>query len=62
VKFQPGQIVATPGALEAFREAGEGPETYLQRHVSGDWGQVCEEDRQENELEWTPNLRQPVKP
>jgi hypothetical protein len=49
VKFPLGQIVATPGALEAFREAGEEPETYLQRHVSGDWGTVCEEDKQENE-------------
>jgi len=23
---------------------------FLVRHVRGDWGEVCEEDRQENEL------------
>ena len=50
MKFPLGQIVATPGALEAFREAGEEPETYLQRHLSGDWGDLSAEDKQENEL------------
>ena len=46
-KFQLGQIVATPGALDAFKAAGEEPVTYLARHVVGDWGEVCEEDAQE---------------
>jgi len=49
-KFQLGQIVATPGALDAFKAAGEEPVTYLARHVVGDWGEVCEEDAQENEF------------
>ncbi len=39
-KFHPGQIVATPGALAALQEAGESPLPYLQRHLSGDWGDV----------------------
>lgn len=50
MKFQPGQIVATPGALDALKAAGEDALDYLERHLSGDWGDVCEEDRQENEL------------
>ena len=49
MKFPLGRIVATPGALSAFQESGEEPGTYLQRHISGDWGDVCAEDRQENE-------------
>ena len=48
--FTLGQVVSTPGALDAFREAGEQPHTYLLRHVTGDWGEVCEEDAKENEL------------
>lgn len=57
MKFPLGQIVATPGALEAFREAGEEPLTYLERHLAGDWGEVCEEDRQENELSLREGFR-----
>ena len=48
--FSPGQIVATPGALAAFTEAGEEPVTYLARHLAGDWGDVCEQDAKENEF------------
>ena len=48
--FDLGQIVATPGALRALEEAGESPFAYLERHVTGDWGDLVEEDRQENEL------------
>jgi hypothetical protein len=48
-KFACGQLVATPGALRAFESAGESPLIYLQRHVSGDWGELSAEDTQENE-------------
>jgi|SRR5271154_2981461 len=41
-KFDLGQIVSTPGALEAC------PPEYLTaclaRHASGDWGNVCADD------------------
>jgi hypothetical protein len=50
MKFQPGQIVATPGVLEAFRASGESPLTFLQRHLAGDWGELAPEDILENEL------------
>jgi len=34
--FNMGGICLTPGALDAFEEAGEIPATYLRRHVRGD--------------------------
>lgn len=43
-KFALGQVVATPGALEALAKAGQTPHELLRRHVSGDWGDVCPDD------------------
>ena len=57
IKFEPGQIVATPGALEAFRASGEEPLTFLRRHLAGDWGNLCKADRQENELSLREGFR-----
>jgi hypothetical protein len=48
-KFPLGQVVATPGALEAFKDANQQPFEFIARHVNGDWGEVDEHDRQENE-------------
>lgn len=45
-----GQIVATPGALAALGESGEQPSEFLSRHEAGDWGDLCIEDRMENEF------------
>ena len=50
VRFAPGSVVATPGALEAFRASGEEPLPFLRRHLAGDWGELDEHDRRENEL------------
>ena len=44
-----GRIVATPGALKVLREAGEDPLRCLARHCSGDWGDLDEYNRRENE-------------
>ena len=49
-RFSLGQIVGTPGALAALAEAGKNPVEFLWRHISGDWGDVDDEDRQANEL------------
>jgi len=49
MQFQAGHIVATPGAL-ALAEAGLNLLALLQRHLSGDWGDLCEEDKAENEF------------
>jgi hypothetical protein len=48
--FDVGRIVATPGALEALEVSGETPATFLHRHVVGDWGDLDEHDRAENDL------------
>jgi hypothetical protein len=48
-KFNLGQIVATPGALEALQESGQTPQFFLSKHVRGDWGEVCAEDAQLND-------------
>jgi hypothetical protein len=44
-----GQLVATPGALTALEKAGQNAMEFLSRHVSGDWGDIPEEDRKENQ-------------
>jgi len=48
-RFPMGQIVATPGALQALEEASESPAVLLKRHLIGDWGELSDDDRQENE-------------
>ena len=48
--FSLGQLVATPGALAALEKAGQGPLDFLSRHVHGDWGDLREEDRRENQV------------
>src|SRR5690606_17142405 len=49
IKFSLGRVVATPGALEALRRSGEEFHAFLVRHVAGDWGELCDEDRQLND-------------
>jgi hypothetical protein len=41
--------VATPGALALLVRARENPARLLERHASGDWGEVPPEDARENE-------------
>jgi hypothetical protein len=48
-KFQLGQILATPGALKALEEAGQTPAFFLEKHVSGDWGDLGDEDKRLND-------------
>lgn len=49
-RFPLGQIVSTPGALRVLMAAGEDPMKLICRHVSGDWGNLDEADKRENEL------------
>lgn len=42
-----GQLVATPGALSEL--AQHDILRAVQRHTAGDWGDVCDEDRQAND-------------
>ena len=48
-KFKPGQIVATPGALDALAESGQTFEFFLEKHLTGDWGEVDAEDQKLND-------------
>ena len=56
-RFPLGRIVAAPGALKAFQEARQEPATFLARHITGDWGELNEHDRKENEFAVAQGLR-----
>jgi len=47
-RFRLGRIVATPNTL--LRLTNEDILIGIQRHQAGDWGDVGEDDRRENEL------------
>ena len=49
-KFNPGKVVATPGALAALEASGDDLSTYVARHQSGDWGDIDADDWRENQL------------
>lgn len=55
--FALGQVVATPGALAALASSGQTPEALLARHAQGDWGNLSEEDRCENDRSLARGLR-----
>lgn len=55
--FSLGQVVATPGALQALEDAEQTACEFLERHGSGDWGQLDEQDRKENELSVAKGFR-----
>ena len=46
--FRTGQVVATPGALQTLERAGVNPMDLLTRHVFGDFGDLCGEDKEAN--------------
>ena len=48
-RFKLGNVVATPGALQALAEAGQEPLHFLALHASGAWGDLNREDREANE-------------
>lgn len=56
-KFPLGRVVATPGALQAISEAAETPAGFLRRHLTGDWGDLDESDRRENDVSLAQGFR-----
>jgi hypothetical protein len=48
--FSLGQLIGTLKAIEALGEAGQDPAGLLLRHMTGDQGDLCEEDGAENHL------------
>lgn len=55
--FDLGQLVATRGALTVLEKAGQNPMEFLSRHVTGDWGEIPEEDIQENQFRLEKGFR-----
>jgi hypothetical protein len=50
VSFTLGRIVATPGALKAMQRSGERPASFLLRHARGDWGELDNFDKGQNDI------------
>ena len=48
-RFPIGQLVITAGVAELIRRGRLNPSAYLARHLSGDWGDLCDEDRHLND-------------
>lgn len=48
-KFPLGQILATPGAVEALGQCHQNPLEFLARHSAGDWGELCDDDKELND-------------
>ena len=71
--FPLGQVLITPGALDMLEALKLAPLPFVLRHVAGDWGDLCDEDKQANAAALTygsrvlsaydipPNLRLPLK-
>lgn len=55
-KFNGGQVVYTHGAL-GFAERGVNLFHYLARHMTGDWGDLSDDDKAENELSLEEGFR-----
>jgi hypothetical protein len=56
-KFLLGQLVATPGALKVLSQTNQEATEFLSRHQHGDWGDLTEDDKTENEFSVLNNLR-----
>jgi len=47
--FELGQLVATPGAVDAIQRNQQTPLEFIQRHLNHDWGDLDDHDRHEND-------------
>lgn len=48
-QFPLGQVVGTPAALAVLARVQIDVRTLLDRHHSGDWGDMCRTDKREND-------------
>ena len=48
--FELGQIYATQGVLDEMELRELNPASYIARHVTGDWGDLCDEDKIANNM------------
>lgn len=56
-RFKLGRILATPAALKVIADARVSIIDLLLRHIRGDWGDLSDSDRQQNELAVTTGQR-----
>ena len=56
-RFKLGRILASPGALEVIADASVSIIDLLIRHLRGDWGDLSDSDRQQNDLAITAGQR-----
>lgn len=56
-RFALGQTFITPGAEEALELAGQTAIEFLRRHISGDWGELSDDDIKENEFSLAQGFR-----
>ena len=56
-RFNLGQVVATPAAIDALVDNEVTAIPYLLRHVMGDWGDMSDEDKAENDYAIGRHLR-----
>jgi len=56
-RFALGQTYITPGAEEALMIAGQTGIEFLRRHMSGDFGELADEDLRENGLSLRKGFR-----
>lgn len=48
-RFDAGQLVMTAGVDELVRQGRLNPSALLRRHLNGDWGDLCDEERRSND-------------
>lgn len=56
-KFGLGQLLATPGALDALEEANQSPQEFVNRHLRLEQGELSEADHKENLFSVDKHLR-----
>ena len=56
-RFALGRTFITPGAEEALQIAGQTATQFLRCHMSGDWGELSDDDVKENELSLEQGFR-----
>ena len=55
--FNIGKVLVTPAALTHLTSQDASPHELISRHLNGDWGDLCSEDKKLNNLAFQTNER-----